>query len=101
MKKQKDMKLEDESAVRDVQYAPGEERRAITKSSRKNEVAEPKRKWCSVVDVSGGDCKVQCCKEQYCIGIWNIRSMIQSKLDMVKQEMARLDINILGISELK
>ena len=85
----------------DVQYAPGEERRAITKSSRKNEVAEPKRKWCSVVDVSGGDCKVQCCKEQYCIGIWNIRSMIQSKLDMVKQEMARLDINILGISELK
>ena len=53
------------------------------------------------MDVSGGDCKVQCCKEQYCIGIWSVRSMIQSKLDMVKQEMPRLDINILGISELK
>ena len=53
------------------------------------------------MDVSGGDCKVQCCKEQYCIGIWSVRSMIQSKLDMVKQEMPRLDINILGITELK
>ena len=53
------------------------------------------------MDVSGGDCKVQCCKEQYCIGIRNVRSMIQSKLGMVKQEMPRLDINILGISELK
>ena len=85
----------------DVQYVPGEEWRAITNSSRKNEAAGPKRKWCSVVDVSGGDCKVQCCKEQYCIGIRNVRSMIQSKLGMVKQEMPRLDINILGISELK
>ena len=45
--------------------------------------------------------KVQCCKEQYCIGIWKIRSMNQSKLDVVKQEMVRLTINILGISELK
>ena len=51
--------------------------------------------------VSGGESKVQCCKEQYCIGIRNVRSMIQSKLGMVKQEMPRLDINILGISELK
>ena len=45
--------------------------------------------------------KVQCCKEQYCIGIWKIRSMNQSKLVVVKQEMVRLTINILGISELK
>ena len=51
--------------------------------------------------MSGGESKVQCCKEQYCIGTWNIRSMNQGKLDMIKQEIARLNINILGISELK
>ena len=45
--------------------------------------------------------KVRCCKEQYCIGIWNVRSMNQGKLEVVKQEMARVNINILGISELK
>ena len=45
--------------------------------------------------------KVQCCKEQYCIGTWNVRSMNQGKLDVVKQEMARVNVNILGISELK
>ena len=45
--------------------------------------------------------KVQCYKDQYCIGIWNVRSMNQGKLEMVKQEMARVNINILGISELK
>ena len=44
---------------------------AITNSSRKNEVVGPKQKWCPVVDVSGGESKVQCCKEKYCIGIWN------------------------------
>ena len=53
------------------------------------------------MDVSGCESKVQCCKEQCCIGTWNVRSMNQSNLDMVKQEMARLNINILGISELK
>ena len=53
------------------------------------------------LDVSGGESKVQCCKEQYCIGIWNVRSVNQGKLDVVKQEMARLNIDILGISELK
>ena len=53
------------------------------------------------MDLSGGESKVQCCKEQYCIGTWNIRSMNQGKLDMIKQEIARLNINILGISELK
>ena len=53
------------------------------------------------MDVSGGENKVRCCKEQYCIGIWNARSMNQGKLDMVKREMAGVNINILGISELK
>ena len=58
-------------------------------------------RWCSVVDVSGGEGKIQCYKEQYSIGIWNVKSMNQGKLDMVMQEMARVNINILGISELK
>ena len=51
--------------------------------------------------MSGGESKVQCCKEQYCIGTWNVRSMNQGKLDMAKQEMARLNTDIIGISELK
>ena len=53
------------------------------------------------MDVSSGESKVQCCKEQYCIGTWNVRSMNQGKLEVVKQEMARVDINILRISGLK
>ena len=51
--------------------------------------------------VSGSENKVRCCKEQYCVGTWNVRSMNQGKLDIVKQEMARLNINILGICGLK
>ena len=66
-----------------------------------DEEAGPKWKWCSVVDVFGGESKVQCCKEQYCIGTWKVRSKNQGKLDLVKQEMARVNINLLGISELK
>ena len=54
-----------------------------------------------VVDVTGDRSKVQCCKEQYCIGTWNVRSMNQGKLEVVKQEMARVNIDILGISEIK
>ena len=54
-----------------------------------------------VVDVTGDGSKVQCCKEQYCIGTWNVRSMNQGKLEVVKQEMANANIDILGISELK
>ena len=54
-----------------------------------------------VVDVTGNGSKVPCCKEQYCIGTWNVRFMNQSKLEVVKQEMARMNIKILGISELK
>ena len=53
------------------------------------------------MSVSGGKSKVQCCKEQYCIGTWNVKSMNQGKLEVVKQEMAKVNVNILGISELK
>ena len=53
------------------------------------------------MDVTGDGSKVQCCEEQYCIGTWNVRSINQGKLEVVKQEMARVNINILGISELK
>ena len=62
---------------------------------------EPKQKEYPAVDVSGDRNKVQCSKEQYCIGTWNIRSMSQDKSEVVKQEMARVNVNILGISELK
>ena len=54
-----------------------------------------------VVDVTGDRSKVQCCKEQYCIGTWNVSFMNQGKLEVVKQEMARVNVDILGISELK
>ena len=54
-----------------------------------------------VMDVTGDESKVQCYKEQYCIGTWNVRSMNQGKLKVVKREMARVIIGILGISELK
>ena len=66
-----------------------------------NERMEPKQKQYPAVDVTGDRGKVRCCKEQYCIGIWNVRSMNQGKLEVVIQEMARANIDILGISELK
>ena len=53
------------------------------------------------MDVTGDRSKVQCCKDQYCIGTWNVRSMNQGKLEVVKQEMTRVNVDILGISELK
>ena len=62
---------------------------------------EPKQKQYSVVDMTGDGSKVRCCKEQYCIGTWNITSMNQGKLEVVKQEMARVNIHTLGSSELK
>ena len=80
-----------------VQYATGGQWR---NNSRKNEGVEPKQKQYPVVDVSGDRSKVQCCKEQNCIGTWKVRSMNQGKLEVVKQEMARVNVNILGISEL-
>ena len=62
---------------------------------------ESKQKQHPVVDVTGDGIKVQCCKEEYFIATWNVRSMNQGKLEVVKQEMARVNIDILGISELK
>ena len=62
---------------------------------------EPKQKLCPTVYVTGDGSKIQCCKEQYCIGTWNVRSMNQGKLEVVKQEMTRVNIDIVGISELK
>ena len=62
---------------------------------------EPKQKEYPVVDVTGDRSKIQCCKEQYCIGTWNVRSMNQGKVEVVKQVMAKVNIDILGISELK
>jgi len=56
------------------------------------------KRWSQAVDVTGDRSKVQCCKEQYCIGTWNVRFMNQGKLEVVKQEMTRVNINILGIS---
>ena len=84
--------------LEDAQYATGEEWRS---NSRKNEEMEPKEKQRPVVDMAGDGSKVQWCKGQYCIGSWNVRSMNQGKLEVLKQEMARGNINILGISELK
>ena len=69
--------------------------------SRKNEEMEPKQKQHLVVDVTGDESKLWCYKTQYCIGTWNVWSMNQGKLEVVKQEMARVNIDILGISELK
>ena len=62
---------------------------------------EPKQKQHPVVDVTGEGSKVQCSKEQYCIGTWNVRSMNQGKLELIKQEMARVSVDILGINKLR
>ena len=99
IKRQKDKTLKIE-LPRSVgpQYACGE---AWRNSSRRNEEAEPKQKQCPIVDASGGEGKVECCKGQYCTGTWNVRSMNHGKLEVVKQEMARINIDILRISELK
>ena len=99
MKRQKDRTLKDE-LPRSVaaQYATGDQWR---NSFRKNEEMEPKQRQCPAVDVTGDESTVRCCKEQYCIGTWNVRSMNQVKLEVVKQEMARVKIDILRISELK
>ena len=81
-----------------AQYATGDQWR---NNSRKNEGMEPKQKQYQVVDVTGDRSKVQCCKEQNGIGTWNVRGMNQGKLEVVKQDMARVNVYILGISELK
>ena len=99
MKRQKGTTLKNE-LPRSVgaQYATGEEWR---NTSRKNEKTEPKQKQHPVMGVTDDGSKVQCCKGQYCIRAWNVRSMNQGKLEVVKQAMARVNICILGISELQ
>ena len=76
-------------------------RSIISYAAKDGEALYSQQKQCPVVDVTGDGSKVQCYKEQYCIRTLNVRSMNQGKLDMVKQEMARLYVDILGISELK
>ena len=80
-----------QSLVGSLLLSPGD-------NSTKNEETEPRQIQHPVVDVTGFGSKVRCCKEQYCTGTWNVRSMNQGKLEVVKQVMARVDINILGIS---
>ena len=93
------MTLKDElSRSVGAQYATGEEWR---NNSRKNEEMEPKRKQRRVVYVTGDESKTGCYKEQYCMGTWNVRAMNQGKLKVVKPEMARVNIDILRVSELK
>ena len=84
MKEQKYRTLKDE-LPRSVgaQYATGDQWR---NNSRKNEDMEPKQKQHPVVDVTGDGSKVRCYKEQYCIGTWNVRSMNQGKLEVVKRD---------------
>ena len=97
-KRQNDRILKEElPRLVDAQYATGDQWR---NNSRKNEGMEPKQKQ-SVVDVTGDRSKVRCCKEQYCIGTWNVRSMNQGKLKVVRQEMARVNVDILGIRKLR
>ena len=98
MKRQKDRTLKDELPRQvGAQYATGGQWR---NNSRKNEETEPKQKQHSIVDATGDRSKVLCCKGQYCLATWNVRSTNQGKLKVVKQEMASVNIDTLGISEL-
>ena len=81
-----------------AQYAIGDQWR---NNSRKNEGIDPKQKQYPIVIVIDDRSKVRCSKEQYCIGTWNVRSMNQGKLEVVKQEMARVNVNILGFGKPK
>ena len=99
MKRQKDRTLKEElPKLVCAKYTTGEK---WENNSRKNEETEPKQKQRLGVDVTGDGSKVRGYKERYCIGTWNVRSMNQGKLEVVKQEMARGTVDILGISELK
>ena len=94
MKRQRDRTPKDElPRLVGAQYATGDQWR---NNSRKNEETKPKQKHHPIVDVTSDRSKVQCCKEQYCIGTWNVGSMNQGK-----QEMTTVNVDILGISELK
>ena len=95
-KRQKAQTLKDECPKSvGIQHAPGDQWR---NNSRENDEMEPKQKQCPIVNGTGDRSKVRCCKEQYCIGTWNVKSVNQRKLEVVKQEM---NIDILGISELR
>ena len=99
MRRQNDRILKEElSRSVGAQYATGDQWR---NNSRKNEGMEPKQKQYPVVDGTGDRSKVWCCKDQYCIGTWNVSSINQGKSEVVKQEMARVNVDILGIGELK
>ena len=90
VKRQKDKTLKDElPRWVGAQYATGDQWR---NNSRKSEEMEPKQKQYPAVDVTGDRSKVRCCKEQYCIGTWNVRSLNQGKLEVVKQKMARVNV---------
>ena len=98
MKRQKDRTLKDElTRLVGAQCDTGDQWR---NNSKKNEGMESKQKQHPVVDQTSDRSKVQCHKEQYCIGTWNVRSMNQGKLEVLKQEMARVNGDILGITEL-
>ena len=97
MQKDKTLKIELPRSV-GAQYATGDQWR---NNPRMNAEMEPKQKHHPFVDVTADGSKVRCYKEQYCIGTWNVRSVNQGKLEVVKQEMARVNIDILGISKLK
>ena len=99
MKRQKNRTLKEElPRLVGAQYATGDQWR---NNSIRNEGMEPKQKQYPAVDVTGDRSKVRCYKEQYCRGIWNVRSMNQGKLEVGKQEMARVNVDILRISKLK
>ena len=99
MKRQNDRILKEE-LPRSVgaQYPTGDQWR---NNYRKNEGMEPKQKQYPAVNVTGDRSKIRCCKEQYRIGTWNVSSMNQGKLGVVKQEMARVNVDILGINKIK
>ena len=99
MIRQKDRTLKDElPRLVGAQYATGDQWR---NNSRKNEGMEPNQRQHPVVGETGDRSKIQCCREQYWTGIWIVRAMNQSKLEVVKQEMTRVNMAILGISELR
>ena len=99
MKRQKDRTLKDElPRLVGTQYATGDQ---WGNNSRRKEETEPKQKQQPVVVATGDGSKVQCCEELYCIGTWNVKSMNHGKLEAVKQEMALVNVDILGIRELK
>ena len=99
MKRQRDRTLKDVlPGLVGAQYATGDQSR---NNPRKNEGMEPKQKQYPAVDMTDDRRKVRCCKEQYCLGTWNVRSLNQGKLEVVKWQMASVNVDILGLSKLR